>query len=151
MLDALREKFASLGLSYPAVLDLMNRVLAAAPHAVPAGTLCASSLVDMFGDPVGSGILGELLAKGPTFPTDDPEDFWRTIAGIPIESEAGDCPGDSGGPLFSIEPDGGFLQVGIVSFGVGTDTVECGSTIAPSVYTSVATFDGWIRSTMSGR
>ena len=153
ILGTLRGKLAAFGLSPAALLDLMNTVLASAPHALPAGTLCASSSVDMFGDPVGSGIMGELFAKGPVFPNDggDATSLWRAIQQLSIESEAGDCPGDSGGPVFSTEPDGSYLQVGLVSFGIETETAECGSTLVPPVYTSVAAYDGWIRSIMSGR
>lgn len=152
ILDTLQAKLAAFGLSHAAVLDLMNFVVTSSPHALPAGTLCASSSVDMFGDPVGSGVMGELFAKGPIFPDSggDPRNLWRAMDRLEIESEPGDCPGDSGGPVFSAEPDGSYLQVAIVSYGVETDSAECGSTLAPSVYTSVAAYDGWIRSIMSG-
>jgi len=53
--------------------------------------------------------------------------------------------------IFEIDSGGNCLQVAIVSFGVGSDTIECGSAAAPSVYTSVAAFDAWIRSVMDGR
>jgi hypothetical protein len=153
ILHTLQARLTSFGLSAPAVRDIMDTVGAAAPRALPAGSVCASSLVDMFGDPVGSGILGEFFAKGPIFPSDggDPATLLRALNTLGIESEAGDCPGDSGGPVFATEPDGSTVQVGVVSYGISTSTVDCGSTLAPSVYTSVAAYDGWIRSIMSGR
>lgn len=152
-IDALQQKLASFGLSQQVVGDLTQLVLEATPHAIPLGTLCASSSVDMFGDPVGSGILGALLVRGPEHveETWNPETYRVALQRVPITSEPGDCPGDSGGPLFVTEADGSFLQVGIVSFGIGSDAIRCGSTDAPSVYTSVAAFDAWIRSIMAGR
>lgn len=48
------------------------------------------------------------------------------------------CNGDSGGPLMY-----GNREIGIVSFGVGGCTGE-----APSVYTRVSSFNGWIDGTM---
>jgi len=54
-------------------------------------------------------------------------------------TEAG-C-GDSGGPLFvRSEPDGEFVEVGIVSWGYGD---------APNVYTRVSAFSGWIEEIMN--
>jgi secreted trypsin-like serine protease len=49
------------------------------------------------------------------------------------------CQGDSGGPL--IVPDGGsdWVQVGIVSFGVG-----CGNRRFPGVYTRLVTYTNWV-------
>lgn len=57
------------------------------------------------------------------------------------EQEGGEdtCQGDSGGPLFVEEDDGSFVQVGVVSFGVG-----CGVAGYPGVYASVAHHLPWI-------
>lgn len=151
-LALLQNRLISFGLSYQAVLDLMNVVIAGAPHGIPAETLCASSLVDMFGDPVGSGSVGTLLGRAPEYIQDIwvPGNLQPAIQRIRITSDPGDCRGDSGGPLFEAASDGSFLQVGIVSFGVGGDEVECGSAAAPPAYTDVAAFDAWIRSIMAG-
>ena len=53
------------------------------------------------------------------------------------------CQGDSGGPL--VLPDGnGWLQVGVVSWGIG-----CGDVGFPGVYTNLAQFQGWVQGNMS--
>ncbi len=152
-LRLLQDRFESFGLSDQVVSELMNVVIGAAPHGIPPSTLCASSLVDMLGDPVGSGVFGTLTGSGPSYDEEtwSADNLRMAIRRIAITDDPGDCPGDSGGPLFEADPNGHFLQVGIVSFGVGNDAVVCGSAAAPSVYTDVAGFDGWIRSVMSGR
>jgi hypothetical protein len=48
------------------------------------------------------------------------------------------CQGDSGGPLF-VQEAGSFVQIGVVSFGVG-----CGRAGFPGVYASVAHYLNWI-------
>lgn len=49
------------------------------------------------------------------------------------------CTGDSGGPLFTEDGEGGFVQHGIVSWGRG-----CGLAAYPGVYTQVSYFLDWI-------
>lgn len=49
------------------------------------------------------------------------------------------CTGDGGGPLICVGDDYHFVQVGIVSWGVG-----CGDAHVPGLYTNVAKFRGWI-------
>jgi secreted trypsin-like serine protease len=50
------------------------------------------------------------------------------------------CSGDSGGPLVVRKPDGGHVQVGVVSWGRG-----CGLANFYGVYTRVSAFDEWMR------
>ena len=52
------------------------------------------------------------------------------------------CGGDSGGPILREDGKGGFVQVGVVSFGVG----QCGSAALPGVYTRLALYTDWMRS-----
>jgi secreted trypsin-like serine protease len=54
------------------------------------------------------------------------------------------CFGDSGGPLVApASNDGGFVQVGIVSWGP-----QCGNPLYPGVYTRVSSFNDWIKQTL---
>ncbi len=65
-------------------------------------------------------------------------------AGSP-EGAKDSCYGDSGGPLVApIADDKGYLQVGVVSWGV-----QCGNPALPGVYGRVAPFAQWIKDTMA--
>ena len=52
------------------------------------------------------------------------------------------CQGDSGGPILAHGPDGQHYQIGITSWGVGTNEVSCG--ISPTVFTRVSAYVPWI-------
>ncbi|KAG7309976.1 hypothetical protein JYU34_004499 [Plutella xylostella] len=51
------------------------------------------------------------------------------------------CQGDSGGPLLTLEPEGKYVQAGIVSWGIG-----CADPRYPGVYTKVSNYIDWINS-----
>lgn len=57
------------------------------------------------------------------------------------------CGGDSGGPILRREPGGRWVQVGIVSFGVG----QCGNAELPGVYTRLALYTDWLRKVVEGK
>lgn len=63
------------------------------------------------------------------------------LTGVTPEDHSDTCLGDSGGPLI-MESDGGFVQIGITSFGDS----PCGQPDVPSVYTRVSQFQAWIKS-----
>ncbi|XP_045496319.1 transmembrane protease serine 11D-like isoform X1 [Colias croceus] len=50
------------------------------------------------------------------------------------------CQGDSGGPLLVFEPDGHYVQAGVVSWGIG-----CADSRYPGVYTKISNYIDWIR------
>lgn len=57
------------------------------------------------------------------------------------------CQGDSGGPLLLPAQGGGWVQVGIVSYGVE----ECGAKGTYSVYTRAAAYSDWVEHHVSGK
>jgi secreted trypsin-like serine protease len=67
----------------------------------------------------------------------------QICAGLP-EGGVDACQGDSGGPLVVSDGSGGFVQVGIVSYGVG-----CAAPGNYGVYTRVSAYNAWIVATMS--
>ena len=72
-------------------------------------------------------------------------------AGVPSGKRTS-CNGDSGGPLMIKEPDGDWLQVGIVSWGrkpLGSNE-PCGHENLYSVYTRVSNYFDWIASHVRG-
>ena len=60
-------------------------------------------------------------------------------AGLP-EGKKDSCHGDSGGPLVARTADNLFVQIGVVSWGIG-----CALPGFPGVYTRVSEFESWVR------
>jgi len=63
----------------------------------------------------------------------------NVCAGIP-EGGKDSCQGDSGGPLVARTAENFWVQIGVVSWGIG-----CGIRGIPGVYTRVSAYEGWLR------
>lgn len=66
--------------------------------------------------------------------------FETNICAAGYEGKKDSCSGDSGGPLLVQEPNGRWVVIGIVSWGI-----RCGDKDQPGVYTSVDKYLNWIR------
>lgn len=73
-------------------------------------------------------------------PWKDVIDHRQVCAGLD-EGGKDSCRGDSGGPLVARDADGGYEQVGVVSFGA----LKCANAGAYGVYSKVSAFESWIR------
>ncbi len=69
--------------------------------------------------------------------------FCAGTSGDGLDPEPDSCQGDSGGPIVVDDPEGGTVQIGIVSWGEG-----CG--VYPGVYAEVAALRAWIDATIAG-
>ena len=54
------------------------------------------------------------------------------------------CYGDSGGPLVVADDKGGYVQVGVVSWGS-----QCGNPVLPGVYNKLSRFEPWVKDQMA--
>jgi len=66
-----------------------------------------------------------------------------------LEGYKDSCPGDSGGSL-ACPKNGRYFTEGVVSFGPGTDSQQCGVKNGPGIYARVSAFYNWIQSHIHG-
>jgi secreted trypsin-like serine protease len=79
--------------------------------------------------------------------TDEDPISQNMICSGALKGGIGSCSGDSGGPLIVALPEGGYMQVGVVSWGyTSEDSVAgCDLTVDFSAYARVARYQDWIR------
>ncbi len=64
----------------------------------------------------------------------------RRACCAPAPRESTVCQGDSGGPLFTTDTGGGFVQMGVVSWGIGCALAEYPGVYAEVNNTSIRSF-----------
>ena len=115
-----------LRLSAAAQDALYRRVVAAAPPMIPPHSLCTAR-------------------------TDTPSPTLNMLGGLLYSRplRPGPCVSDAGGPMLGTEPDGSFIELGVVSFPFGYEAEPCNSDTYPPYYVSVGAYADWIAATMA--
>ncbi|XP_007988713.1 serine protease 53 isoform X1 [Chlorocebus sabaeus] len=67
------------------------------------------------------------------------------LCGGPQPGVQGPCQGDSGGPVLCLEPDGHWVQAGIISF-----ASSCAQEDAPVLLTNIAAHSSWLQARVQG-
>ncbi len=152
--DGLHNDIALLQLASPATVAPVN--VAGAAQLDYLGAVGRSALFTALGwgrtranDPASGARLLHEVSLG-YVPGKQCRSTWRSVTGSQIcaggAGAVDTCTGDSGGPLV-LEHDGTQWLVGITSYGAQ----ECGSPGVPGVYTSAASFSGWMEQTATGQ